>query len=72
MDIFVSALENYPIQTGFILIGFGVIIFLFTIDNSKKKNFWGLTPSNKKARIYVYALIVGLFIIGFISIFKNI
>lgn len=37
MDIFVNALENYPIQSGIILIGLGIIYLVFRLDNQKKK-----------------------------------
>lgn len=72
MDVFVSALENYPIQSGFILIGLSIIFFLFTLDNAKKRSFWDRTPSGKKAHITAWTLIISLFVVGLILIVKNI
>lgn len=71
-EIFASALDNYPIQTGLILIALSIIFFLFTLNNAKKRSFWDRTPSGKKAHISAWTLIISLFVVGLIYIVKNI
>ena len=72
MDVLVSALEGYPIQSGLILIGLGIIGLLFQIDlkeSSKMKDHSVLTW-----RVFLnkWFLIILSIIWGLILIIKNI
>lgn len=72
MDVFVSALENYPIQSGIILLGLGIICSLFRIDNAKKENYKNKDIIGKKSVINSWGIIIILILSGIITIIKNI
>ena len=72
MDVFVSALENYPIQSGIILFGLGIICLLFRIDNAKKENYKSKDIIGKKSVINSWGIIIILTLRGVIIIIKNI
>lgn len=72
MDVFVNALEGYPIQSGFILIGLGIIFLLFRLDHQKREKYKDKNIFGKKSVINTWGIIVFLILAGLILILKNI
>jgi hypothetical protein len=71
MDIFVNALENYPIQSGIILIGLGIIYLVFRLDNQKKESYKSKNIMGKVSVIDSWGIICILFIAGIILIING-
>ncbi|MBU3011010.1 hypothetical protein KO506_06325 [Polaribacter vadi] len=71
MDLFVSALENYPIQSGIILIGLGIIYLIFRVDNQKKESYKTKNVMSKVSVIQSWGIISILLISGIILIIKG-
>ena len=72
MDVFASAFEIYPILSGFILIGIGIICSFFQIDSQNKKTYKNRTATGKSVIIGAWNLIIFSILAGLIFIFKNI
>ncbi|WP_298882205.1 hypothetical protein [uncultured Polaribacter sp.] len=72
MDVFVSALENYPIQSGFILIGLGIIGLLFQIDLKESPKMKDHNIFSWRVFLNKWFLIIMSIIWGLTLIFKNI
>lgn len=71
-ETFVNALENYPIQSGFILIGLGVIFLLFQLDSKDSYKMKDHNVLSWKSFVNKWAVIIMFFLFGIILIFKNI
>ena len=71
MDVFVSALEGYPIQSGLILIGLGIIYLVFRMDNQKKESYQDKNINGKTSVVQSWGIIFILFMSGIILIIKG-
>ncbi|PWG05685.1 hypothetical protein [Polaribacter aquimarinus] len=72
MDVFLSALDGYPIQSGFILIGLGIIGLLFQLDLKEPLKMKDHSYFSWKVFINKWFLIIMAFIWGLTLILKNI
>ena len=72
MDVFLNALEGYPIQSGLILIGLGVIGLLFQIDLKESPKMKHHSILTWRVFLNKWFLIIMDFILGVTLIFKNI
>lgn len=64
MDVFVSVLDNYPIQSGFLMIGLGIIYLVFRLDNQNKENYKSKNIMGKVSVINSWRIITVLIIKG--------
>ena len=71
MDIFISALEGYPIQSGIILIGLGIIGLLFQLDLKESPKMKNHSILSWKTFLSKWFLIILSILWGFILILKN-
>ena len=72
MDIFVNALEGYPIQSGLILIGLGVIALLFRLEKKNSFRMQDYSISEWRVLLSTWVLIFIMFMTGVVLILKNI
>ena len=72
MDVFLSALDGYPIQSGFILIGLGIIGLLFQLDLNELPNMKEYNMFSWRSFIGKWSIILLCIIQGLILILKNI
>ncbi|WP_299049728.1 hypothetical protein [uncultured Polaribacter sp.] len=71
MDVFLSALDGYPIQSGLILIGLGIIYLVFRMDNQKKESYQDKNITGKTSVVQSWGIIFILFMSGIILIIKG-
>jgi len=71
MDVFVNAIEGYPIQSGIILISLSIICLLFRLNNERKTGYEKRNILGKVSVIDSWGVIVFLLIMGIILILKN-
>ena len=72
MDLFDSAIKGYPIQSGFILIGLGIIYLLFQLDAKESFRMKDHGLLSWRALLAKWTIIFMCFITGLILVFKNI
>lgn len=72
MDVFVNALDGYPIQFGLILIGLGIIFLLFQLDSKESFRMKNHGLFSWRALLAKWTIILMCFITGLILILKNI
>ena len=72
MEVFVNALENYPIQSGLLLIGLGIIGLLFQLDLKESCRMKNHSILTWRVFLNKWLLIIMSFILGLILIIKNI
>ena len=71
-ETLVRAFENYPIQSGIIMIGIGVILLLFQLDLKESNKMKEHNVFSYRGFVNKCTLIIMSFLFGIILILKNI
>jgi hypothetical protein len=70
--IFINATESYPIQSGFLLLGLGIIFLLFQLDKKNTFKMKDYSSSEWRMLFYSWTLIFIIVLTGVVLIFKYI